>query len=123
MTEKTTFVCIGCPIGCPLQLEHVGDRIEEVSGHQCNRGAKYAQQEFTDPRREMSTTIAIEGGLWERLPVKVAGPVPKEKVLEVARMIHRAKAKAPVKLGQVVLETRLGDETLRVLATRSMPEK
>lgn len=121
MSEKTSLVCIGCPIGCPLQLQHEGDEIEEIEGHQCNRGAKYARQEFSDPRRELATTVAVEGGRWERLPVKVAGPVPKEKVMEVARMIHGVRVEAPVERGQVVLDTTLGQERLRVVATRSMP--
>ncbi len=120
MTETTKFVCIGCPIGCPLRLEHVDGRIEEVTGHECNRGAKYAKQEFTDPRRELSTTVAIRGGLWERLPVKVAGAVPKDKILEAARLIHSVHVEAPVKLGDTVLETKLEDEPMRVVATRSM---
>lgn len=121
MSEETTFVCIGCPIGCPLRLEHEGDRLEEVTGHQCNRGAKYARQEFTDPRRQLSTTVAVDGGLWERVPVKVDGQVPKDKVMEIARRVHAVRLEAPVSLGQVVLETELRDEPLRVVATRSMP--
>ncbi len=121
MSEKTTFVCIGCPIGCPLQLRHVGEEIEEILGHQCNRGAKYARQELTDPRRELSTTVAIEGGLWERLPVKVTGPVPRDKVMQAARIIHGVRLEAPISSGQVVLEALLGGEKLTVVATRAMP--
>ena len=25
--EQTELVCVGCPIGCPLQLEHSGSKI------------------------------------------------------------------------------------------------
>ncbi len=120
MTERKRFVCVGCPIGCPLQLDHEGLRIVEVSGNECDRGAKYAQQEFTDPRRALSTTVAIRGARWRRLPVKVTGTVPKDRVIEAARRIHGLQAEAPVELGQVLLRGLLGEAGLDVVATRSM---
>jgi CxxC motif-containing protein len=121
MTERREFVCIGCPIGCPLQLTHEGTTIVEVEGHECGRGAKYARQEFVDPRRALSTTVAIRGARWIRLPVKVSRPVPKEKVLEVARLIHQLRVEAPVSVGQVLLRDLLGEPGVEVVATRSMP--
>ena len=120
MSEKREFTCIGCPIGCPLQLEHEGLEIKEVSGHGCNRGAKYARQEFTDPRRSMSTTVAIQGARWARLPVKVTGPVAKDRVMEAARVIHELQIKAPVKRGDVLLKDLFGEEGVHVVACRSL---
>jgi len=120
MAETKQFVCISCPIGCPLQLEHSGEEIQEISGNECKRGAKYARQEFTDPRRELSTTVAISGALWARLPVKTSGAVPKDKVLDAAREIHAIQAAAPVKLGQVLHRALLGEVGLDVVASRSM---
>ncbi len=119
--EQTNFVCIGCPVSCPLQLEHRGDEILEIAGNECNRGAKYARQEFTDPRRALSTTVAISGALWGRVPVKTLLPVPKDRVIEAARVIHGVRVEAPVELGQVLLEDVLGETGNHVVATRSMP--
>jgi CxxC motif-containing protein len=120
MSETEKFVCIGCPIGCPLQLTHEGREIVEVKGNSCSRGAKYAQQEFTDPRRSMSTTVWIEGARWKRLPVKVSRPVPKNRVCEAAREIHELKVQAPVKRGQVLHKGLLGDPEVEVIACRTM---
>ncbi len=120
MSETSTFTCIGCPIGCPLQLTHQGTEILEISGHACNRGAKYAQQEFTDPRRGMSTTVAIEGARWKRLPVKVTKPVPKHRVIEAAAEIHKLLLRAPVKRGDVLISGLLGEEGCDVVATRTL---
>jgi len=114
------FTCIGCPIGCPLQLTHEGREIVEIEGAACNRGAKYAQQEFTDPRRGMSTTVAIEGARWKRLPVKVTHAIPKDRVLEAARVIHQLHLKAPVKRGEVLIDDLLGEKGVQVVATRSL---
>jgi CxxC motif-containing protein len=120
MAKAKEYTCIGCPIGCPLQLVHRGDKITEISGYECDRGAKYAKQEFTDPRRELSTTVEIVGARWKRLPVKVTGPVEKGRILEAAREIHTLRVKAPVKLGQVLIEGFLGQKGIDVVACRTM---
>jgi CxxC motif-containing protein len=121
--DTTKFVCIGCPVSCPLELEHEGDEILEVTGNECKRGEKYAKQEFTDPRRSLSTTVIISGGVWGRLPVKTTGQVPKHRVLEAARVIHGIRCRAPVEIGQVLLEGLLGEAGLDVIATRSMERR
>lgn len=121
MSEVQKFTCIGCPIGCPLQLTHEGNEILEIEGYACNRGAKYARQEFTDPRRSMSTTVAITGARWSRLPVRVTKQVPKERVLEAAHVIHQLQLQAPVVRGQVLIHDLLGEEGCDVIATRTLP--
>jgi len=120
MAKAKEYTCIGCPIGCPLQLVHRGNKITEISGYECDRGAKYAKQEFTDPRRELSTTVEIVGARWKRLPVKVTGPVEKGRIMEAAREIHTLRVKAPVKLGQVLIEGFLGQKGIDVVACRTM---
>lgn len=120
MTEIKQYTCIGCPIGCPLQLEHDGSMIEEVFGFECNRGAKYAKQEFTDPRRSLSTTVAISGAMWPRLPVKVSGPIHKGQVLEAVRKIHELHIEAPVGKGQIFIKNFLGEKDIQVVACRTM---
>lgn len=120
MVKAKEYTCIGCPIGCPLQLVHKGSKITEISGNECDRGAKYAKQEFTDPRRELSTTMEIVGARWRRLPVKVTGPVEKGRVLEAARRIHAVHVTAPVKIGQVLIKDFLGQKGIDVVACRTM---
>ena len=120
MIETKQYTCIGCPIGCPLQLEHENGMIKEVSGHECDRGAKYARQEFVDPRRSLSTTVAISGARWPRLPVRVFGSIHKDGVLEAVRKIHALRVAAPVKMGQVLIRDFTGEKGLEVIACRSM---
>ena len=120
MVKAKEYTCIGCPIGCPLQLVHKGSKITEISGYECDRGAKYAKQEFTDPRRQLSTTVEIVRGRLKRLPVKVTEPVEKGRILEAARKIHNLQVKAPVKLGQVLIKDILGQKGIDVVACRSV---
>jgi len=115
------YVCIACPIGCPLRLVHEGGEIKEIEGQKCNRGAKYARQEFTDPRRTFSTTIACKGGRYERLPVKLTAPLPKGRLLEAAAKIHELRVAAPVTRGQVLLRDLLGQAGVDVVSCRTMP--
>jgi CxxC motif-containing protein len=119
MSDTKKFTCIGCPIGCPLQLTHEGAEIIEIEGYECNRGAKYARQEFTDPRRSLTTTVRLKGARWNRLPVKITQPIPKERILEAAALIHTLTVNAPVKTGDVVLRNILGLDGIDVVATRS----
>ena len=120
MVKAKEYTCIGCPIGCPLQLVHKGSKITEISGNECDRGAKYAKQEFTDPRRELSTTMEIVGARWRRLPVKVTEPVEKGRILEAAREIHQVHVTAPVGIGQVLIKDFLGEKGIDVVACRTM---
>ena len=120
MVKAKKYTCIGCPIGCPLQLQHQGNEITEISGYECDRGAKYAKQEFTDPRRSLSTTVQITGARFRRLPVKVTGPVSKDRVMEAVRKIHALRIKAPVALGQVLIKDFLNEKGINVVACRSM---
>lgn len=120
MEQHENYVCIACPIGCPLELVHDGGKIREVEGNQCNRGAKYARQEFVDPRRSFSTTIPIDGAWLARLPVKLTAPVPKDLIAEAAAAVHELRAAAPVRLGHVFARDLLGIEGVDVVATRSL---
>ena len=120
MADAKQFTCIGCPIGCPLELRHEGNEVKKISGHECDRGAKYARQEFTDPRRDVSTTVSIAGARLARLPVKVTGAIVRDRVMEAVREIHQLHVEAPVKQGQVLIENVLGEKGVHVVVCRSM---
>lgn len=120
MTETVNLTCIGCPLGCPLQLSIVDGDIHEVHGYGCKRGEAYAIQEFTDPRRMVSTTVSCPNGLWPRLPVKTVAPIPKDSVLAVVQQLHRLEVTPPVQMGQIILKN-VAETGITVVATRSLP--
>jgi CxxC motif-containing protein len=113
------YLCIGCPLGCRLEVEAEGDEIVEVRGFSCKRGVRFAEQEFHDPRRDVSTTIAIEGARWARLPVKTAAPIPRAQVEALCERLHEIRLEAPVRMGDVVLADALGSG-VDVVATRDL---
>lgn len=112
------MVCIGCPLGCPLEVVTLGEAWE-IRGYTCKKGKEYGEQEVTDPRRMVTTTVAIDGALWSRLPVRSAQSVPKDSVDAVCRALHQLRLTAPVAMGDVVLEDAL-ETGVAVVATRSL---
>ncbi|MCU0270229.1 MAG: DUF1667 domain-containing protein [Acidimicrobiales bacterium] len=108
-TETFSYLCIGCPLGCRLEVDAdpAGD-VVEVRGFSCRKGKTYAVQEHTDPRRLVTTTVAIDGARWPRLPVRTTGEVPKALVTEVCRALRGVRVSAPVRLGQVIVADVLG---------------
>lgn len=123
MTEPLThYLCIGCPLGCRLEVEEDGQHhIVEVRGFSCKRGKQYALQEHTDPRRMVTTTVRVIGGCWARLPVKTVSAIPKPLVRGLCRALRSVTMTAPVKVGDVVLPNAL-DTGVDVVATRDLPE-
>ena len=95
-TRITTYLCIGCPLGCRLELEETDDHeIVEVRGFSCKKGERFAIEEHTDPRRMVTTTVAVEDGIFPRLPVRTAEPVPKALVRRVCEELRRGTGGQP----------------------------
>ena len=115
------YLCIGCPLGCRLELdEDDAGSIVEVRGSSCRKGERYAVQEHTDPRRGVTTTVAVDGGRWPRLPVKTTGDIPKALVAEACAALGAVRVTAPIEIGDVVARDLLGTG-VDVVATRDMP--
>ncbi|MDH3706267.1 MAG: DUF1667 domain-containing protein [Acidimicrobiia bacterium] len=117
----TAYLCIGCPLGCRLEVEEDAEgHIVEVRGSRCRRGDRYAAQEHTDPRRVVTTTVAIAGSRWPRLPVRTLGDVPKDLVRRAVRDLGQVRLTAPIRMGDVVVDDLLGTG-VAVAATRDAP--
>jgi CxxC motif-containing protein len=121
MAEETTkIICITCPMGCTLEVTHDGDTITKVEGEQCKRGKEYAQAELTDPRRMVTSTVKVRGGVHPLVPVYTAAPIPKPRIFDLLAELRKVELKAPVEAGQKVLENAL-DTGIDVLASRTLP--
>ena len=117
----TTYLCIGCPLGCRLEVEEdEAGGIVEIRGFSCRKGKTFAEQEHTDPRRMVTTTVAVNGGLWARLPVHTTREVPKNQVWGVIEVLRDVRVAAPVYLGDIIVSGVLGTD-VDVIASRDMP--
>lgn len=121
---KTEMSCIVCPMSCLITVEQddVTKEILSITGNTCKRGETYARNELTHPMRQLTSTVAIEKGIYNRLPVILSAEVPKEKIFDVMEQIRRVKVTAPVKMGDILVADVCG-LGVDVLASRSMPVK
>jgi CxxC motif-containing protein len=108
MRKSHNFVCINCPLSCSLELIEEDGEVLEVKGNECNVGKKYAEEEFRNPRRTVTTTVTVRGGLLPLLPVVSESPVPKDMVRDAVKVLSRITVDAPVEEGQVVYQDILG---------------
>lgn len=119
MLDTTSYLCIGCPLGCRLEVdEDEGHQIVEIRGFACKRGKEYAAQEHTAPQRMVTTTVRLVGGKQARLPVKTRTPVPKALASAICRALQTVSVTAPVSVGDVILADVLG-AGVDVVATRT----
>ena len=101
--EKRGMTCIICPRGCEMTL--MGDENGRwlVSGNECEKGLDYAMEEVTAPKRVLTTTVALEGARLRLLPVRSSAPLPKESLFECMKIISERAARAPVRMGDVII--------------------
>jgi CxxC motif-containing protein len=117
----THYLCIGCPLGCRLEVEEDAEgSIVEVRGFSCRKGKVFAEREHTDPRRMVTATVAVNGGLWARLPVHTTDEIPKNRLWDVVRALGGIVVVAPIHLGDIVLQDACGTG-VDVVASRDMP--
>ncbi len=117
------YLCIECPLGCRIEVEEDADgNIVDVRGYACNKGKTFAEREHTDPRRMVTTTVAVHGGLWPRLPVRTTTAVPKDRVWAVVELLRPVSVESPVRMGEVVFADIAGTG-VDVVASRDMPER
>ncbi len=122
MKRKIELICVTCPMGCPLQVTVEDGQVIAVEGQGCKRGLAYAQDEITDPRRVVTTTVRVRGGLHPLLPVYTARPFPKHNIFALLQELRQITVAAPVQAGQVILADALGTG-IDVLASRDMPRR
>ena len=113
------LVCIVCPKGCALSVDE--DRDYAVSGAACKRGESYGRNEARNPLRILTSSVAVEGALYPRCPVKSGGPIPRELLRAAVEELRAVRLHAPVALGQRVIENVCGTGQA-IITSRSMEQ-
>ena len=112
------IICVSCPVGCDMSVS-VQDGMVQVSGNKCPAGIEYAQEELTNPTRNIATSVRVVGGDMPMLSVKTAKPIPKGEIMNTVNAIHRLTITAPVKIGDIVLANAIGTG-VDIVATRNI---
>ncbi len=117
--ERVHLICIGCPLGCPLEAELENGQVLSVCGHTCKNGEKYARKELASPTRIVTTTVKVTGGVLPVVSVKTASDIPKEKMRACIQALRAVELAAPVEIGTVVLSDVVGTG-VAVVATKTV---
>ncbi|MFX0022489.1 MAG: DUF1667 domain-containing protein [Candidatus Hermodarchaeota archaeon] len=110
--------CIVCPTGCLVHVEKINGELI-IEGHSCKRGEEYAREEFIAPKRILTTTMQVESGFLPLVPVRSNKPIPKDHLEDTLKEIAKSKAKAPIKMGDVLIKNILGLD-INIIASRDL---
>lgn len=110
------LICTVCPRGCRLSVD---EQTLEVSGNFCPRGEVYGKNEVTEPKRTVTGSVNIVGGIHSRLAVRTDKAVPKEKMFEIMDALHAFTAVSPIKRGDVLIKNVCGTDA-NIIASRDM---
>lgn len=116
--EKKTIICIGCPSGCEIEVTQIDDTLK-FEGNTCKKGEEYAIEEFTDPKRILTTTLEVENGILPLIPVRSDKSLPKGRLFDCMEFLSTTKVIAPIKMGQILVENilQLG---INIIASRNL---
>ena len=117
--NTVNLICIGCPLGCPLTVEMEGSEVKAVSGNTCPRGDAYARKELTNPTRIVTSMVRVAGGRLAMVSVKTASDIPKGKIFDCVKALKDVEVKAPVKIGDVIVENVAGTG-VNIIATKNV---
>ena len=117
--STVNLICIGCPLGCPLTVEMEGNEVKSVAGNTCPRGDAYAKKELTNPTRIVTSTVRVAGGRLAMVSVKTESDIPKDKIFECVKALKDIEVKAPVKIGDVIVENVAGTG-VNIIATKNV---
>jgi len=109
-------------MGCSLKVSIDEGKVLDVQGNSCKRGAEYAKTECTNPTRTLTTSVRVANGLIAMAPVKSEKAVPKDLLMECMKVINQHSLKAPVAIGDVVVENILSTG-VNIIATSNILEK
>lgn len=113
--KRRELICIGCPMGCPIVVEMEDGKVLSVTGNTCPRGESYARKEVTNPTRIVTTTVRVDGGKVPMINVKTEQDIPKDKIFECIAALRGVTVKAPVHIGDIILEN-VADTGVNIVA-------
>ena len=94
------LTCIVCPRGCRLTID---DELN-VTGNTCPRGAQYAKDELTNPKRMITSFVRVKNRENCVVSVKTSTSIPKGMIFDVMNEIEKVRVSAPVKIGDIAIK-------------------
>lgn len=98
------LTCIVCPRGCRLTI----DDDLNVTGNSCPRGAQYAKDEMTNPKRMITSFVRVKNREDCVVSVKTSISIPKGMIFQVMEEINKVGVDAPTHIGDIAISNVLG---------------
>ena len=119
--ETRNLICIGCPMGCMMEVKLEDGAVVSVTGNTCMKGDIYARKEVTNPTRIVTSSVYVNGALSgaKTVSVKTQNDIPKGKIFDVLEELRGLAVEAPVRIGDVVLAD-AAHTGVNVVATRNV---
>lgn len=112
--EKDTITCAVCPNGCQVKWD---EATKGYLGNQCRRGADFAAQERTAPKRTVTTTMKVRGRWQPLVSVRTKEIVERNRVREIVSGLCGKAVSVGIKSGEVVCTLSAGGAKVAVIAT------
>lgn len=119
MKEKRELICIGCPIGCNLEVLIEDGKVIEVKGNSCTKGKVYGEKECTNPTRIVTSIIKVKEGKISMVSVKTEKDIPKDRIFQCLKELKGVVVKAPVRIGDVIIDNVAGTG-INIVATKNV---
>ncbi len=117
--EQKTYTCIVCPKSCSGTLTIQEDGALCTEGFGCKNGERYAENEYKDPKRMLTTTVRIAQAPYPLLPVTSNKEISRTVFGRCLQYLYKVRVNAPVKEGDVIVANIL-DTGVDILAARSL---
>ncbi len=112
------LTCVLCPLGCELEVRNDGEGWD-VQGNLCDKGIDFAREEVLFPKRNLATSVPVEGHPTKMVSVRLSDRVARDMILPLMKEIKMLRPRIPIKRGQVLMADVLGTG-VDVIATRSV---
>ncbi|WP_305767196.1 DUF1667 domain-containing protein [Candidatus Epulonipiscium viviparus] len=112
------YICIVCPLSCDLTLTDTAGELS-VAGNTCKRGETYAKNEYTNPVRMLTTTVAIKNSTHPLLPVISSAALPKNQLRKCLDILYKLKLTAPVKEGDLIVKN-IADTGVDIISAKTV---
>ena len=115
---KRVYTCILCPNSCEIAVEYEGKQLISAEGHKCDNGKKYVEQELTDPKRTIASSVLVTGGDRPLVSVRLTAPISRDLIFPLMEKIQAMCLAAPVEPGTVIMEKVFGSDADLIATSR-----
>jgi CxxC motif-containing protein len=119
---KKEMICIGCPLGCPINVDFTQKKVQSISGNRCNLGLDYAKKECFNPERTLTTTVRIKNGHLPLVSVRTSKPISKKRIFEAMTLLAKVEIEAPIRIGEIIIPNLFGTNA-SIVATKNILKK